>query len=86
MAKLELPFHLRFFRIVVETGIEWLGLSGRLQIFGQLPPLEDLLDLFDECRKFCPELSIGFRRFEKVEELLADEISKGLVGPELRFD
>ncbi len=60
--------------IIVEPGIERVGLTSCLQIHSQLPGLEDRLDLGNEGRDFRPEVGIGFSGFEVVQELFADKI------------
>ena len=40
----------------IEAGIERLGLTSHLQVFGQLPGLEDRLDLGDEGGDLRPEV------------------------------
>ena len=76
----------RFLVLIVEAGIERLGLTCRLQILGQLPSLEDRLDLGDEGGDLGPELGVGFSGFEEVQELFADEIVECIVSAELGLD
>ena len=72
--------------LIVEAGIERLGLTSRLQILSQLPSLEDRLDPADEGRDLSPELGVGFGGFEEVQELLADEVVEGILSAELGLD
>ncbi len=91
-AKIILPLHFDelgvdiLIFIIVEAGIEWLGLTGSLQILSQLPGLEDRLDLGNEGRDFRPEVREPLGGFQVVKELLTDEIPECLVGPELVLD
>jgi hypothetical protein len=83
------PVYLDFlgvFILVVEARVERLGLPGGLQIFGQLPVLEDRLDLSDERRDLGPEVGVGLGGFEEVQELLADEVREGVGSTEVVLD
>jgi hypothetical protein len=62
------------------------GLTCRRQAFGNLPGLEDRLDLGDEGGEFRPVVGEPLGGFEVVQKLLADEIPECLVGPELVLD
>ncbi|MGZ3472712.1 MAG: hypothetical protein ACXVA6_22375, partial [Isosphaeraceae bacterium] len=68
---------------IVEAGIEWLGLTGRLQILSQLPSLENRLDPADEGRDLSPELGVGFSGLEEVQKLFPDEVVEGILSAEL---
>ena len=84
-----LPVHLDVlgvFILVVQGRVERLGLPGGLQVLGELPGLEDRLDLGDEDRDLRTEIGMRFRRFEEVQELLADEVGEGIRGSELVLD
>jgi hypothetical protein len=66
--------------------IERLRLPSRFQVSGQLPALEDALDLGNEGWNFRSELGIGLGGFEEVQEFLTDEIIEGLLPPEIVVD
>src|SRR5271166_4138538 len=72
------PFQLDVVIILVDAWVERLGLPDRFQVFGELPRLEDRLDLSDEFRQFRSELEIVVGRIEEIQKLLSDEICQGL--------
>src|SRR5207253_1782784 len=79
-------FHFLFVRIIVNAWIEGLGLPGNFQILSQLPSLKDVLDFSHEGRDLGPEVRIVVSGFKEIDELLADQISQGLVGSKLIFN
>jgi hypothetical protein len=52
------------FIVIIDAWIEWLGLACRFQILGQLPGLEDRLDLGNEGRDFRPKVGKPLGGFE----------------------
>jgi hypothetical protein len=69
-----------------QARIERFRLPRPLQVVGQLPRLEDLLDLGDECRDLGPEVGVGLGSFQEVQELLADEVLQRLLRAEFVLD
>jgi hypothetical protein len=74
------------FIVVVKGRIERRGLSGGFEVFGQLVRLEDRFDLGGKRRYFRSKLGVVLRRFEEVEEFLADEVSECIRHAEFVFD
>ena len=74
LPKFKLAFHLSFFSVVAIVWIERLCLPSDVQILGQSPRLKDRFDFRNEHRDFLTKVRIGFGSFEKVDELLADQI------------
>ena len=74
------------FIVIIDAWIEWLGLACRFQKLGQLPGLEDRLDLGNEGRDFRPKVGKPLGGFEIIQEYFAEEICECFVGPELVLD
>jgi hypothetical protein len=72
--------------IIVEAGIERLGLTSGLKIRSQLPGLEDRLDPADKGRDLSPEFGVGFGGLEEVQELFTDQLVKSFLSAEFSLD
>src|SRR3954452_4478303 len=85
-SKLKSPLQFGVLGIIIDAGIERLGLSGLFQELSQLPTLKDVFDLCHEGWNFSPEVRVVVSGFKEIDELLADQISQGPAGPKLVFD